>query len=77
MAKRYRGRGADGSHVATAQDHHDAERDHHNRPHGVIRGHRNLFEVPVERVHETSLEQTWFTGRLVHDSHGRGPGTDA
>lgn len=27
---------------------------------------RNLFEVPVEQVHETKVTRTWFQGRLVH-----------
>jgi len=29
---------------------------------------QNIFEVPIERVHATRVQQTWFTGRLVHDA---------
>jgi predicted amidohydrolase YtcJ len=29
---------------------------------------RNLFTVPVERIHDTRVRQTWFAGRLVHDA---------
>jgi hypothetical protein len=28
---------------------------------------RNLFDTPVERIHDTQVRQTWFAGRLVHD----------
>jgi hypothetical protein len=28
---------------------------------------RNLFDTPVERVHDTQVRQTWFAGRLVHE----------
>jgi hypothetical protein len=28
---------------------------------------RNLFETPIEQVHDTQVNQTWFAGRLVHD----------
>ncbi|MEV6785607.1 amidohydrolase family protein [Streptomyces sp. NPDC051098] len=27
---------------------------------------RNVFDVPVEHVHNTEVRQTWFAGRLVH-----------
>jgi predicted amidohydrolase YtcJ len=29
---------------------------------------RDLFDIPVEQIHETSVRQTWFAGRLVHGS---------
>jgi predicted amidohydrolase YtcJ len=29
---------------------------------------RNLFDTPVERIHDTQVRQTWFAGRLVHDT---------
>ncbi|WP_433558584.1 amidohydrolase [Pseudonocardia xinjiangensis] len=29
---------------------------------------RNLFEIPVQDIHDTRVLQTWFAGRLVHDS---------
>jgi predicted amidohydrolase YtcJ len=29
---------------------------------------RNLFEIPVDRIHATRVRQTWFAGRLVHDA---------
>jgi predicted amidohydrolase YtcJ len=29
---------------------------------------RNLFDIPVERIHDTQVRQTWFAGRLVHDT---------
>jgi predicted amidohydrolase YtcJ len=32
---------------------------------------RNLFDTPVEQIHTTEVQQTWFAGRLVHD----GPST--
>lgn len=32
---------------------------------------RNLFNTPVEQIHATQVQQTWFAGRLVHD----GPST--
>lgn len=27
---------------------------------------RNLFDIPVERIHDTQVRQTWFAGRLAH-----------
>jgi hypothetical protein len=30
---------------------------------------RNLFDTPVERIHDTQVQQTWFAGRLVYDAH--------
>jgi hypothetical protein len=29
---------------------------------------RNLFDEDVKRIHETQVRQTWFAGRLVHDT---------
>ncbi len=29
---------------------------------------RDLFSVPVEEIHATKVNQTWFNGRLVHDA---------
>jgi predicted amidohydrolase YtcJ len=29
---------------------------------------RNLFDIPVESVSDTSVEQTWFEGRIVYQS---------
>lgn len=29
---------------------------------------RNLFDIAVERIHDTRVRQTWFAGRLVHDT---------
>jgi predicted amidohydrolase YtcJ len=29
---------------------------------------RDLFEIPVEEIHATTVRQTWFAGRLVHDA---------
>jgi hypothetical protein len=31
---------------------------------------RNLFDIPVDRIHDTQVRQTWFAGRLVHDAAG-------
>jgi hypothetical protein len=28
---------------------------------------RNLFETPIEHVHQIQVQQTWFAGRLVHN----------
>jgi predicted amidohydrolase YtcJ len=28
---------------------------------------RNLFGTPVEQIHTTRVQQTWFAGRLVHE----------
>jgi hypothetical protein len=28
---------------------------------------RNLFDTPVQQIHDTQVRQTWFAGRLVHD----------
>jgi predicted amidohydrolase YtcJ len=33
---------------------------------------RNLFRVPVEQIHATRVQQTWFAGRLVHDDSPAG-----
>jgi predicted amidohydrolase YtcJ len=33
----------------------------------VVLGH-NLFDVPVDQIHDTQIRQTWFAGRLVHDA---------
>ncbi len=29
---------------------------------------RNLFEVPAEQIHDTTVLQTWFRGELVHEA---------
>ncbi len=29
---------------------------------------RDLFTIPVEKIHATQVRQTWFGGRLVHDA---------
>jgi predicted amidohydrolase YtcJ len=36
---------------------------------------RNLFDIPIEQVHQIQVQQTWFAGRLVHD--GSTPGRAA
>lgn len=36
---------------------------------------RNLFDTPIEQVHDTQVRQTWFADRLVHD--GSPPGRAA
>jgi hypothetical protein len=28
---------------------------------------RNLFDTPIEQIHDTQVQGTWFAGRLVHD----------
>ncbi|MFI9757339.1 amidohydrolase [Streptomyces sp. NPDC051963] len=28
---------------------------------------RNVFDTPVEQIHATRVQQTWFAGRLVHE----------
>jgi predicted amidohydrolase YtcJ len=28
---------------------------------------RNLFVIPIEEIHDTQVQGTWFAGRLVHD----------
>ena len=30
---------------------------------------RNLFEIHVDEVAETTVLQTWFEGRLVYEAH--------
>jgi hypothetical protein len=30
---------------------------------------RDIFEIPVERIHATRVRQTWFAGRRVYDAH--------
>jgi len=36
---------------------------------------QHLFDVPLEQIHVTRVEQTWFAGRLVHQATGNGPQT--
>lgn len=31
---------------------------------------RDLFEVPADRIHATTVLQTWFRGELVHEAEG-------
>lgn len=33
--------------------------------------HQNLFDIPVEDISETRIDQTWFEGQLVFSSRGR------
>jgi predicted amidohydrolase YtcJ len=29
---------------------------------------QNLYDVPIHRIHRTRVQQTWFAGRLVHET---------
>jgi predicted amidohydrolase YtcJ len=33
---------------------------------------RDLFTVPMDEIHATQVRETWFSGRLVHDTTARG-----
>jgi predicted amidohydrolase YtcJ len=33
---------------------------------------RNLFDTPIEQIHATQVQQTWFAGHLVHEGSSAG-----